>query len=558
MTDLAVARKLGTAQRCAFGARLDPAACARASTFDHGDADTRRREASVQRARDGDAIGNSTALTSKHKDALQCAAERSNIVDESVRALAYTLDQDTALEDYISSCTDETSNVSDALRCVNAYLRVRQNDGTAHFRNSPSSFFDDRLSTFGTMVARRAYQLEHLYEVLQMHRELFAFEIALMDTTRHEHDLHWHVWCFGPPSVGKSFCGEFIEHCAIPGTVEKIDTQTDKADAIETDRDDVLLIYGEMPEKLACWIKGSGNNGPHEQFKDRLSSMRQHTQTFYWRVVNGQEVRSSKVCKSSQIGCVIGLMNMTLGDMAPAIAERGAKFEVADTTRQDKTFADVNSNLASRHVVAEAAQGVEDARLLQALHTHVWKQIYAGVLTDVSTPVLSVYLPKLDHVLKSQFAVKMSSRDVMRIRILVKNLVIREALFRLYQHRTSPLFDADVDLRHLRNLDPWLKDHQVRTGRTVACLLSALCCLTLSLSLLRTGARFLGVWLYDRPVYSAESHSDAGGAARVSHRHAARRQSLCGDHAPRAQCVARTIRVWRARQRVGRLQRAAA
>ena len=454
-------RKLGNAHGSAWGRPHDDASVARQSTFEHGTLETRRRETEVQSAREGGVVGNETALTCKHKDAVQCATERARIEDAHLRALAYTLDQDTATLDFVATCTDETARVSESMRGVNAYTQARIDNKTAHFRHAPKKIFDARLSTFGTMMARRAYQLEEHYEVLQMHRELLTFEVAVMDTTRHEHDLHWHVWCTGPASVGKSFCAELIERQAIPGTVAKIDKQTKNSNATEDDKDDVLLIYGELPQELVCWAKGGlGDAAAHEMFKERLSSCRQNTQTFYYRTINGQDVRSSKMCTSSQLGCVIGLTNMSMDDMAAAMLERGVKCEVAVTTREDRGFHDVNTQLRARIACMAAQSGIEDSRLMQAIHIYVWKQIYTGPLTEVSTPVLALYLPKLDHVLRTQFGVQMSSRDVARIRILVKNLVIREAITRQYQHRASKLCDADFSHDQIRNLDPWLKDHQ--------------------------------------------------------------------------------------------------
>lgn len=434
----------------------------RLATFDHGDARSRKHERTVNEIASGGA--GTTALDTlaqhfKH----HLPAKRRAITDETEFALRYTTDQDQAFAEYENNCCSSTSTIS-AIGCT--LNRFWETEGKNAKVSVELKMLDKRLSTFGVIVTQMALDYDKACAVYAAHREALLLTFAACDTYRHEYNLHLNVVFYGEAAVSKSFIIELIERLAVEGTVRSVNSKTRAAANISESRDDIMDAYQEMN---AAWLVAPTTGGAarpdgakeHDQFKERVGTCRVTTEYFHL-TVDGR--RTSLLAHSSQIGNFGGATNLKKSDIAHPMLTRLWAVAMLSMRSPHVDMAEVDAaaraHSEGRLQLTLSNEVKHDYRMFQLWHYHVEKLIYIGGLAEPSLAVFGLYMPIFRKTLQSEFGISVPIRTMFRMEKLLRQLVVREALWRTFVLPGAPYRDKEFRIQQLKHVDPWLRDNQ--------------------------------------------------------------------------------------------------
>jgi hypothetical protein len=435
----------------------------RLATFDFGDPNTRKQERQVSEiAKGSSGMTALDTLNAHYRHHLP--AERRKIVDERQALLRYTTDQDAAFAEYSDKCMSSTSSISPTGCSINRFWEQRKGE-RKDFIQASILMADTRLATFGLLVSQMALDYDKACSVYAAHREAIVMTFCACDTYRHEYNLHLNPVFVGEAAVSKSFVIELLEKLGIEGTIRSINSKTRAAANISESRDDVMDAYQEMNSAWLCVSTGPNarpdQNQVHDQFKERVGTCRVTTEYFHM-TADGR--RTSMLAHSSQIGNFVGATNLKIGEIAPPmlsrvwcvvmLAMRSDNGDLAETDAISRAQAQVR-------VVMEMMDGVQhDYRMMQFYHYHVEKLIYIGALTEPSLPVFGVYMPIFRRTLREKFGISVPIRTMFRLEKFLRQLVIREALWRAFVLPSAPFHGKPFNINQLKYLDPLLRDNQ--------------------------------------------------------------------------------------------------
>lgn len=156
---------------------------------------------------------------------------------------AYRKYEKDAFESFEGRCWSADADISEIGHKIRAY------GSSAEFKEVKIKHckFDPSLSVFANMVIRRMQSFEHQLYISTAHKHLFLILYGRLDAYRNSNDLHFNICADGPPGVSKTFLYEIEEKLSIDGTVEAITYQTLRADAIDRDNNDTIVIMNEIP-----------------------------------------------------------------------------------------------------------------------------------------------------------------------------------------------------------------------------------------------------------------------------------------------------------------------
>lgn len=439
----------------------------RAAEFDHGDIASRKQSRLVSDMANG-STSNASVLDAKmqHHKRL-CGAARRRLTNDTQRSLQYTRDQEAAFKDYIDECTQSSSGVSSVGMAINRWMEACIGEGTFCFRSKPV-IVDDSLSTFATMISTMLLDYHSIGAVFAAHREMLVLDIASLDTYCKRYALHINPLLLGEAAVSKSFLVILLMKLSIDGTRRMLTGQTAAARNVDTNRDDEMVLYQEMDRSLLCEAGDAKSAAPeknklHDQFKERLGTCMVTYEVFQTRPDGG---RDSVTIKSSQIGNLAGCSNVLKRMIAPPVMSRMWPLQMllmrvgpGGHNMAEKDAAARAAAEADRMIAADSTM-VHDYRMFQCLHYHVENLVYIGALTDVSLPIFNLYMPIFRKVLDTEYGIEVPVRTMNRLEFFARVLVIREALVRLFLQPTSPYYGKQINIAHLKAIDPWLKDHQ--------------------------------------------------------------------------------------------------
>jgi len=443
---------------------------ARLSTYDHGDAKTRKHERQVNKTASG-GLGMTALDTLAQHFKQHLPAQRRRIAEDTELTLRYTTDQDLAFSEYEHNCCASTSNISATGCTINRFWETEAATNNDRVMIE-LKMVDKRLATFGIIVSQMTLDYDKACAVYAAHREALLLTFAACDTYRHEYNLHINPLFYGEAAVSKSFVLELIERQAIDGTIRSINAKTAAAANIDESRDDVMDVYQEF---RAAWLvapssgggAGGGGNRPdptnkeHDQFKERIGTCRVTTEYFHM-TVDGR--RTSLLAHSSQIGNFGGATNLKKTDIAPPMLTRvwAIAMLVMRSENNDMASTDAAARAAAsdRITLALSAEVKHDYRMFQLMHYHVEKLVYTGALTEPSLAVFNLYMPIFRKTLADQFSVSVPIRTMYRMEKLLRVLVIREALWRAYVLPGAPYRGLPFRINQLKFIDPWLRDNQ--------------------------------------------------------------------------------------------------
>ena len=430
----------------------------------------------AQRAAIDNALAGHVDVTTLHMISAHNDREIASIrasTDERERCIRHTMLQESAMRDYVMSCTSPLAEGMSKTACtVNAFMQRGATMRENYFRTM--LFFDPELSVFGHMMARHRATADQVYHTHSVHDLQLAVEVALLDAFRVAHSIGFNVLGLGPPGEGKSRAIEHVQNASIPGSMLVAARCTAQAWSVGESHNDECEAYHETPRHWLCdpaeappaanggtEKRAPGASGDdtqqHELFKTKLTSKMLRTNenkrqpdNSYKTYVRVSECMMTYVC----------MTNLLPDCIAAAIRSRFFMLEVASFNRADATINDKARDEQNQSTESKALRERCDweFRWFQALTMHVEKGIFARWLTEPTLSVFTIFSPIFVRVLEQDFGIRVAIRSLIKMELIVRFLVIRRALFMLYIAPGAPRANQQIAIEHLKDLDPWLYD----------------------------------------------------------------------------------------------------
>lgn len=300
----------------------------------------------------------------------------------------------------------------------------------------PYPLVHEGMSVFGHRACILMDMYHHLYQVSSAHRLCYWIHIARCDAFRHQHNLHLNCAITGDAATSKSFLFELMEKNSINETVSCRTYDTDKSDAIDSDKDHVVSVFDEAPPGF---FKDPKKRGPLEALKMRLTIMK----TVHRRLFTNEEtgVREQIESTSSNIGCLMGATNEARSNFDKPLQTR---FHFFEAEKSLNTTHSVSNCQHAAETMGETQKKFLDIAIMfhkfeQGYVALVWQFIRLGRLKEPNTIAVGIITRRFFDILKKDYDISVGSRTIERVKRLSQNLAIIRAKQILY-HTTSGEF----------------------------------------------------------------------------------------------------------------------
>jgi hypothetical protein len=324
----------------------------------------------------------------------------------------------------------------------------------------PYPLVHEGMSVFGHRACILMDMYHHLYQVSSAHRLCYWIHIARCDAFRHQHNLHLNCAITGDAATSKSFLFELMEKNSINETVSCRTYDTDKSDAIDSDKDHVVSVFDEAPPGF---FKDPKKRGPLEALKMRLTIMK----TVHRRLFTNEEtgIREQIESTSSNIGCLMGATNEARSNFDKPLQTRFHFFEA------EKSLNTKHSVSNCQHA-AETMGTVQRKFLQTAVMFHrfeqgyaalVWQFIRMGRIREPNTLAVGIVTRRFFDILKKDYDITVGSRKIERIKRLSQNLAIIRAKQILYHTNTGKFANVPFHPSQI----PAAEEHMICTEEIV-------------------------------------------------------------------------------------------
>ena len=324
----------------------------------------------------------------------------------------------------------------------------------------PYPLVHEGMSVFGHRACILMDMYHHLYQVSSAHRLCYWIHIARCDAFRHQHNLHLNCAITGDAATSKSFLFELMEKNSINETVSCRTYDTDKSDAIDSDKDHVVSVFDEAPPGF---FKDPKKRGPLEALKMRLTIMK----TVHRRLFTNEEtgIREQIESTSSNIGCLMGATNEARSNFDKPLQTRFHFFEA------EKSMNTKHSVSNCQHA-AETMGDVQKKFLDIAIMFHkfeqgyvalVWQFIRLGRIKEPNTLAVGIITRRFFEILKKDYDISVGSRTIERVKRLSQNLAIIRAKQILYHTVTGKFANTPFHPSQI----PAAEEHMICTEEIV-------------------------------------------------------------------------------------------
>jgi len=317
----------------------------------------------------------------------------------------------------------------------------------------PFKLVHDKVSVLGHRACIIMHMYHHLYQVSSAHRACYWIHISRLDAFRHQHNLHLNAVWTGDAATSKSYGLAMMEKNSISGTVSNRTYDTDKADAIDSDKNHCVHMFDEAPPGF---FKDPKKKGPLEALKMKLTSMK----TTHRRLFTNDEtgIREQIESTSSNIGCLMGATNESRSSFDRALITRFHFFEA------EKALNTKHSVANCQHA-AETMGKAQKEKLKAAVMFHKFEQAYAalmwtyirmGRIQEPDTSAVGIITKRFTDILKRNYDVEVESRTIERVKRLSQNLAIVRAKQILYHTETGKYANVPFHPRQLPDAEQYL------------------------------------------------------------------------------------------------------
>jgi hypothetical protein len=342
---------------------------------------------------------------------------------------------------YLANSWNPTAFVSDPIKTM---ARVSGDMGS--WTTGPLRIVDPQMSTFGNMMADTMLGFENILRISTTHAILLRLIVNSLDAYRYEFNLHNNILLVGAGATGKSHLLEQLEKFLfLDGTVTKVSHLTDKAMTVDTDANDAILTFHEMPQVLMGTDKNSGDTGSG-LIKDLMTSCKVDTYSIH--VDDGR--RFATKCSSERVSVILMASNEPRDLIPEALATRMQCIQVNTNTRQKFSINDMTSSIdgvRGGDYFQKSANDIDFERrwkITQIMVNMVEKAIYTGSLEDVNICVFDTLQLKMTDYMKNHDELMQKNgndREIKFMKRFARTLTIIHAVNKFANDPLSPGFD---------------------------------------------------------------------------------------------------------------------
>jgi hypothetical protein len=372
-----------------------------------------------------------------------------------------------ALQDF-KDCFGSATHVSDIMKIMFRYhesneSRVVEDDSIPNLSYSrPEKFcnvIDSDLSPFGNLLVRRMDFMHNPYRVSTAHLVILFLSIARLDAYRRGLDLHMHFLLTGSGNAGKSFCMNIMgKNMCIANTVEWLSHQTSKANAVDHNQNDRIVLHHEFPDSLLGINKDQGAQTGDYIYKNALDSGVVCTKTFHRDDITGE--RTNRYSESECISVNGGCTNECPKQVPEALMQRFSLWMVSDKEipggRKLDHFLDpqqlTSGNNRDAYMKAVNKCFQDEQFLVCAIEKMIWIQIIPDVNMDLARSVwrdMEAWLaPKgIDLTL---------TRNMNRVQIIARAMTILNAIELVFHTPGKHAYNKPFSWDHFLMLIPYM------------------------------------------------------------------------------------------------------
>lgn len=347
---------------------------------------------------------------------------------------------------YLANAWNPSAFVSEPIK-----IMARASGELGSWTTGPMRIVDHSLTSFGNLMADSIICFENILRISTTHATLLRLIVNSLDAYRYEFNLHNNVLLVGAGATGKSHLLECLEKILyLPGTVDKVSHLTDKAMTVDTDANDGILTFHEMPPLLMGNDKNSNETGSH-LIKDMMTSCKVETQS-----ITVDDGRRLKVVVSSERVCTVIMASNEARDLIPeALGTRMIYIQVNSNTRQKFSINDMTSSVdgvvGGDYFKTDSDSADFDRRwkITQIMVNMVEKAIYTGALENVNIRVFETLQLKMTDYMKIHGIMQHggNDRDIKFLKRFARTLTIIHAVNKFANDPHSPGYDPDGKIR---------------------------------------------------------------------------------------------------------------
>ena len=356
----------------------------------------------------------------------------------------------------LQSIWSPSANVSTPIKHM-----IQWTSGYKTWTTTPNIVIDKEMSYFGNWIANEFLTMERDLKFATTHMTMFRVHVNCLNAYHYKKNLHNNVTLLGKGSSGKSHILNEIERIFIPGTVNKVSHSTAKAHTIDSDNNDHITFYHELPPSSL----GSGNDKNQETgdhiLKDMLTSCEVKTETMYVDHDNQRRVKMS--CTSEVVGVVVGATNERKDKIHEAMLSRMIPITVNEYDRerfgvQQKSTEMFDTELKTRNNLAEENYIVR-TRMGQTMDCMMEKAIYTHDLKDVDMTIPNyMFGCMIDYMKKT--GIIYSDGDTIRsnkfLKQATRTLTLSYAADKFANDPQSPGYNKEISFANLFYIQPYL------------------------------------------------------------------------------------------------------
>lgn len=317
----------------------------------------------------------------------------------------------------------------------------------------PFRLVHDKMSVFGHRACIVMEMYHHLYQMSSAHRACYWVHIARLDAFRHQHNLHLNCVFTGDAATSKSYVIETMIRNSISRTVSTRTYDTDKSDAIDSDKNHMVHAFDEAPPGF---FKDPKKRGPLEALKMKLTTMKTSHRRLWTNEETGEREQIESV--SSNIGCLMGATNESRSAFDNALVTRFHFFEAEKALN-------TSHSVANCQHASETMGDVQRQRLKSAIMFHkfeqgyvalVWQYVRMGRLREPNKTAVGVLTRRFNELLKADYDIEIESRTIERIKRISQNLAIVRAKQILYHTVTGKYANVPFHPRQLVDAERYM------------------------------------------------------------------------------------------------------
>lgn len=293
--------------------------------------------------------------------------------------------------------------------------------------------FDSCLSPFANFLINRLNALEHIFDMVFLHKVVLVSWFAGLGATHSDLDMKTNVVLTGGAQVGKSFVGDMLEqHIFIDGTIMRITHITTQALNSETSFMNYIFYYDEIPNAKLGLDENGKKNGTGVPADKAMLTDQKVTSVVFTRTDDGKRV--SLVTTTKQSTVMTGNTNYGKHKIPDAMVTRLLPIEIPDFDRPGHSVAELG--FSSAVLGKERNEDVKRQDFIfqkvHYLYTMAVKMIEVGLITPPTlTIAYTVFIRMKKWVAEKGFNTR-STRSFKRLMNHARTLTLLNALYTVF------------------------------------------------------------------------------------------------------------------------------